>query len=193
MRQILKTVRSKFTKNVPRVVVLALAALSLSSPAGAQEVRKWNFRATNYLVNATLLPVEQTLQARARVDFEVREASRNVEVELHPNLKVTAVTGADGKPVPFERLESDALRLRVTLPEIVAPGQRVTLTFDYAGPLFNEENSPVKDTRLASIAESASYLLLPARWFPLTNYPANRYTATFNITVPESMFVAGTG
>jgi hypothetical protein len=193
MRQILKTVRSRLIKNAPRVVALALATLWLAGPADAQEARKWNFRATNYLVNATLLPVEQTLQARARVDFEVREASRNVEVELHPNLKVTAVTGADGKPVPFERQESTPLRLRVTLPEVVAPGQKVTLTFDYSGPLFNEENSPVKDTRLASIGEAASYLLLPARWFPLTNYPANRYTATFNITVPDNMFVAGTG
>ncbi len=175
------------------VVVLALALALGSSATQAQEARKWNFRATNYVVNATLLPTEQTLQARARVDFEVREASRNVEVELHPNLKVSAITGSDGKPVPFDRQENAPTRLRVTLPEVVAPGQKVTLTFDYAGPLFNEENSPVKDVRLASISDAGSYLLLPARWFPLTNYPANRYTATFNIAVPENLSVAGTG
>ncbi len=171
-------------------------ALVLSLWAGstlAQEQRRWNFRATHYVVSATLVPAEQTLQARAQVDFEAREASRNVEVELHPNLKVTGVTGADGKPAPFERAESAPLRLRVTLPEAATPGQKVTLTFDYAGPLSNEENSPVKDTRLASIGEEGSYLLLPARWFPLTNYPANRYTATFHINVPESASVVGTG
>ncbi|HEV8383400.1 MAG TPA: M1 family aminopeptidase [Candidatus Acidoferrales bacterium] len=193
MRQILRRIPKILAPKPQRVCALALASLLFAWPAGAQEARKWNFRATNYLVNATLLPVEQTLQARARVDFEVREASRNLEVELHPNLKVTSVTGADGRPLPFERLESTPLRLRVTLPDVVAPGQKVTLTFDYAGPLFNEENSPVRDTRLASISEVNSYLLLPARWFPLTNYPANRYMATFNITVPEAMYVAGTG
>ena len=36
-------------------------------------------------------------------------------------------------------------------------------------------------------------MLLPSRWFPLTNYPANRYTGTFKIIVPDSMSVAGTG
>ncbi len=176
-----------------RAYALVLVALLFGCAAEAQEARKWNFRATNYVVSATLAPAEQTLQARARVDFEVREASRNVEVELHPNLKVTSVTGADGKPVPFERQESAPLRLRVMLPDMATPGQKLTLTFDYAGPLSNEENSPVKDTRLASIGEGGSYLLLPARWFPLTNYPANRYTATFNIIVPENVAVVGTG
>ncbi|MBI3663428.1 MAG: tetratricopeptide repeat protein [Acidobacteria bacterium] len=180
-------------RNCAVACAVALVLLMGAGTAQAQEPRRWNFRATNYAVSATLVPAEQTLQARAKVDFEVREASRNVEVELHPNLKVTGVTGADGKPVAFERAESSPLRLRVTLPEAATPGQKVSLTFDYAGPLSNEENSPVKDTRLAYISEEGSYLLLPARWFPLTNYPANRYTATFNITVPESVSVVGTG
>jgi len=188
-----KAVRTAFAKVGAQVCALALVVLSFGTATQAQEVRKWNFRATNYAVSATLLPAEQTLQARAKVDFEVREASRNVEVELHPNLKVTAVNGADGKAVPFERLESTPLLLRVTLPEAATPAQTITLTFDYAGPLSNEENSPVKDTRLASISAESSYLLLPARWFPLTNYPANRYTATFSINVPENMAVVGTG
>ncbi|MCL4522536.1 MAG: hypothetical protein M1451_01335 [Acidobacteria bacterium] len=188
-----KEVRTAFAKLAAPACALALVALALGNTAQAQEARKWNFRATNYVVNATLIPAEQTLQARAKVDFEVREASRNVEVELHPNLKVTAVSGTDGKPVPFQRLESAPLRMLVMLPEAAAPGQKVTLTFDYAGPLSNEENSPVKDTRLASIGAEDSYLLLPARWFPLTNFPANRYTATFSFNVPESVTVVGTG
>ncbi len=29
-------------------------------------------------------------------------------------------------------------------------------------------------------------LLLPSRWFPLTNYPTNRYTGTFKVTVPDT-------
>jgi len=47
--------------------------------------------------------------------------------------------------------------------------------------------------RLASIYKDGAYLLLPARWFPLTAYPANRYNRTFRLTVPETFAVAGTG
>src|SRR5439155_723011 len=32
-----------------------------------------------------------------------------------------------------------------------------------------------------------------ARWFPLTDFPSNRYTATFRLNVPDSFAVAGTG
>jgi hypothetical protein len=47
--------------------------------------------------------------------------------------------------------------------------------------------------RFASIDKTSAYLLLPARWFPLTNYPANRYTGTFKIITPDTMYVTGTG
>jgi hypothetical protein len=46
---------------------------------------------------------------------------------------------------------------------------------------------------VASIGKEWAYLLLPARWFPLTNFPANRFTGTFKLNVPDTMAVAGTG
>ncbi len=161
--------------------------------AQGQPPRKWAFRAVNYEVSAALKPADQTLTAKARVDFQALLASRVVEVELHPNLKVTAVLGSDGRPASFERDDAVPLALRVTLPQPATIGQKVTLTFEYAGPLANEENSPVKGVRLASINADGAYLLLPARWFPLTDYPANRYTAVFNIDVPQEFAMVGTG
>jgi aminopeptidase N len=59
--------------------------------------------------------------------------------------------------------------------------------------LANEENSPVPGVRAAVIGRDDAYLLLPARWFPLTNYPSNRYTATFHLNVPDTFAVAGSG
>ncbi len=159
----------------------------------AQAPRKIAFRAVNYEVNASLSPADQTLSARARVEFEVVEASRVVAVELHPNLKVTAVLGPDGKPLTFDRDDSAPLVVRVQLPQPETLGRRISLTFEYAGPLANEENSPVKGVRLAYIGQDSAYLLLPARWFPLTDYPANRYTGTFNIEAPQDFAVVGTG
>ena len=59
--------------------------------------------------------------------------------------------------------------------------------------MANEDNSPVPGVRLASIYKDGAYLLLPARWFPLTAYPTNRYTGTFRLNVPDTFAVAGTG
>ena len=174
---------------------LALVALLLPAAAAAQAPapQKLAFRAVHYEVAAALSPTDQTLTARAKIEFQALQASRIVEVELHPNLKVTTVLGGDGRPVNFARNDSTPLLLRVTLPQPVTVGRSVTLTFDYAGPLANEENSPVKGVRLASISEEGAYLLLPARWFPLTDYPANRYTAVFQLEVPQEFAVVGTG
>jgi hypothetical protein len=176
-----------------RYAALFVVLLLACGTSRAQAPRKLAFRAVNYEVSATLTPANQTLTAKARVDFQALDVSRQVEVELHPNLKVNAILGGDGKPVNFERDDAAPLAVRVTLPQPATIGQKITLTFEYAGPLANEENSPVKGLRLASINADGAYLLLPARWFPLTDYPANRYTAVFNIEVPQEFAVVGTG
>jgi aminopeptidase N len=75
----------------------------------------------------------------------------------------------------------------------VATDGHVTLTYTYAGLLVNEESSPVPGVRAALINKDGAYLLLPARWFPLTNFPSNHYTATFRLNVPDTFAVAGTG
>jgi hypothetical protein len=158
-----------------------------------QTVRRAAFRALSYDVTASLSPAEQTLSAKAIVEFEASEPSRNLECELHPNLHLSDVLDANGTPVPFERDDANYLLVRVTLPNPIGAGQRIKLTFVYSGPLANEEGSPVPGTRLASIANDGAYLLLPARWFPLTGYPANRYTGVFHIEVPQNFTVVGTG
>ncbi|MGH9741566.1 MAG: M1 family aminopeptidase, partial [Candidatus Acidiferrum sp.] len=85
------------------------------------------------------------------------------------------------------------LYVLVTLPTPVATGGHVTLTFTYSGLLANAENSPVPGVSAAVIGHDSAYLLLPARWFPLTDFPSNRYTATFHLNVPDNFAVAGSG
>jgi aminopeptidase N len=182
----------RITRPHQTAVFLLLLALG-SAYARAQAPRAAPYRATNYDVTAALDPGTQGVTARARIDFQASEASRNIEVELHANLRVTEVTSSDGKPVPFARDGQNPLVVRATLPQPSLVGAKVTLTFAYSGPLANEENSPVKGVRLASINSQGAYLLLPARWFPLTNFPSNRYTAVFHIQVPAEFAVVGTG
>src|SRR5579863_522983 len=152
-----------------------------------------SFRATHYDVTATLTPARQMLAAHATVDFTATDASNVVLVELHPNMQITAITNANGKTVTFARDTGNPLQLGINLDSLVSAGGTVTLNFDYGGPLLNDENSPVAGVKLAYINADGAYLLQPARWFPLTFYPSNRYTGVFKIQVPEAFSVAGTG
>ena len=173
--------------------LFASLLLLAAAPLRAQAPRSSSFLADHYDVSATLDPITQSLSAVAKVEFKAQEVSSAVRVELHSNLNVTDVRSAEGKALGFERDSQNPLTLIVNLLTPVAPGAKVTLTFTYAGPLANEENSPVPGVRAAAITRDGAFLLLPARWFPLTNYPSNRYTATFRLNVPDVFAVAGTG
>ena len=180
------------------VLIAALAAaaptVSAQGPMAPPPVARPNFRAAHYDVSAVIAPASQTLAVRATVEFEATEGSHIIQTELHPNLRINSVTDAAGKPLNYQRDSRDPLQVLVDTGSAVNPGQKVNVVFDYAGPLQNnEDNSPVRGVRLAAINADAAYLLLPARWFPLTNYPANRYTGVFKIQVPENFQVAGTG
>lgn len=161
--------------------------------ATSEAPQKTGFRAVTYEVFASLAPENQMLTARAVVEFEAQAPSRTVECELHPNLSISDARDASGKLLEIDRGGQNGLDVDVTLPDVIAAGQRVKLTFNYSGVLANEENSPISGVRLASIGKDGAYLLLPARWFPLTDYPANRFTGVFHIEVPRSLVVVGTG
>jgi hypothetical protein len=174
--------------------LLAAAALLLTTAAAAQQPAPLahNFHVSHYEIDATLRPTTQTLQAKAQVEFVADQASRDMQVELNPNLKINSLQ-LNGQDVQFTRLADQPLNVAITLPNPVPTGEKVTLTFDYAGPLASDEGSPSKDVRLAYIGKDNAYLLLDARWFPLTNYMGQRYTAVFHLTVPGNFAVVGTG
>src|SRR2546425_5009228 len=181
-------------RRVPATSLFALMFLSCAAaPLQAQVPRPATFLAEHYDISATLDAIGQSISATAKIDFKAIEASSSVRVELHPNLLVKEVKGADGKPLTFERDNQNPLVVVVQLPTPVATDGHVSLTYTYAGLLVNEENSPVPGVRAALINKDGAYLLLPARWFPLTNFPSNRYTATFRLNVPDIFAVAGTG
>jgi tetratricopeptide (TPR) repeat protein len=173
--------------------LLVAALISTASPLRAQAPRPVGFLADSYDISATLDSTHQSISATAKIDFRATDVSANIRVELHPNLIVSEVKTAEGRSLGFGRDSMNPLYVLVTLPTPVATGGHVILTFTYAGLLANEENSPVPGVRAAVIGHENAYLLLPSRWFPLTNYPSNRYTATFRLNVPDSFAVAGSG
>jgi aminopeptidase N len=172
--------------------VLALLLLAAAA-AFAQAPRAFPFRATNYDVEVQLQPQSQTIAAQAKVDFVANEVERTLLVELHPDLHINSVKDANGKELNFQRDNTDPLYVSVGLADVATPGKKVTLTFVYTGPISNEDDSPTRGLKFGSVDKTSAYLLLPARWFPLTNYPSNRYTGTFKIIVPANFVVVGTG
>ncbi|MGH9678423.1 MAG: M1 family metallopeptidase, partial [Candidatus Acidiferrales bacterium] len=151
------------------------------------------FRATNYEVRASLDAVGQVMNATAKVDFVADAPASVVEVELNPNLRVNTVVDAGGKPLSFDRDDDANAKLHVELPDAVPAWQKVTLTFEYGGPLSSRIPDPAQRMRLAYMGKDGGYLLLPSRWFPLTAFPSNRYTGIFRLEVPGNMVVVGTG
>lgn len=189
-----KTYATRSRSNLVKFAsALVLAAVLLPIAAYAQSSPRFPLRATHYDVDATVHPADQTISARAKVEFVANGPTRTLVVELHRDLKVTAVRGANGKPLEFSRDTNPMLNLRVNLPDALVAGNTTSVTFEYAGPVSLEEDSPSKGVRLASVDKTGGYLLLPSRWFPLTDYPSNRYTYNFKITVPDTFAVVGTG
>jgi hypothetical protein len=178
---------------IHRLVSLLAVSLVFSFPAPAQAPHGFPFRATNYDVEVILHPDDQNITATVKADFVAEQVSRTVVVELHPDLKIATVHEPNGKPLEFSRDTNYPLLITIGLPETASPGKKVTLQFDYAGPISSEDDSPTKGVRFANMDKTSAYLLLPARWFPLTNYTSNRYTGTFKLIVPESFVVVGTG
>jgi predicted negative regulator of RcsB-dependent stress response len=161
--------------------------------APAQTAPTAAFRATNYEVRASLDEIGQVMNAQAKVDFVASDAGRVLDVELNQNLRVHSILDAAGKPVPYDRDDNASLKLHITLADTVPAGGKVTLFFDYGGPLSSRMNDPNQGMRMAYFAKDGGYLLLPSRWFPLTDFPANRYTGIFHLEVPGNMVVVGTG
>jgi aminopeptidase N len=172
--------------------VLAIFLVAAAA-AAAQAPHAFPFRATNYDVEVIVRPDDQTIQAEAKVDFVAEQVAKTVLVELHPDLHVTSVKSSDGHDLSFARDNDSPLLLTVALASTATPGKAVTISFEYTGPVSSEEDSPTRGLRFASVDKTSAYLLLPARWFPLTDFPSNRYTGTFNVIVPSTFAVAGTG
>lgn len=173
---------------------IMLAGFAASVACAQQQLPKFDFDAVHYDVKATLHPDEQSLTAEAKVELVAKTSSNTILMELHPDLQVASVTlDSDGRKLDFRRDSFNPLNLVVTLPSNAQTGMHVTVDVAYTGAFANDDDSPTKDVRFAWIDKTSAYLLLPARWFPLTDYPSNRYTATFQITVPDNFAVTGTG
>src|SRR5260370_12051734 len=69
----------------------------VAAPLQAQVPRPANFLAVHYDVSASLDAIGQSISATPKLEFKAVEASTSVRAELHPNLAVNDVQGANAK------------------------------------------------------------------------------------------------
>jgi hypothetical protein len=170
-------------------IFIGMAACLCLSAMAADRSR---IKAEDYVIDAEIVPKTHHLTARAKVKFTALDDVNFASFELHNGLRVTKVTDEKGKPLTAERVTQDN-SIRISFPNSMPKGTTTTLTFDYEGSLASADDSPVEGLKLAYIGEDAIYLLYPGRWFPVTNYGIDRFTAAINVTVPAGIVVVGSG
>jgi aminopeptidase N len=170
--------------------LLTLLCVLLATPSFAAE--KPRLRVDDYRIDAELFPKDHRLAARAQVKFTALEDISIAVFELHNALRPSRVTDAEGRELSAERVSQDST-IRVALPAGLARGSSTTLTIEYEGVLQSAADSPVYGLNLAYVGEDTSFLLYPGRWFPVSGYLTNRFTAAMNITVPAGTRVIGSG
>lgn len=165
------------------ILVFSAAAYAIEPP---------RLRVDDYFVNAALTPKMHRLKATARVTFTALDDINSTVFELHNALRVSSVTDGRGKQLRFERISQENA-VRVTLPTTLPKNQSDSLTFTYDGVLSSADDSPVEGLKLAYVGEDESYLLYAGRWFPVSGYGTNRFTAKINIAIPAGYTVIGSG
>jgi aminopeptidase N len=156
---------------------------------GAEKSR---VKAEDYQIDVEILPKTHQLIGHAKVKFTALDDTNFGSFELNNALRVTKILDANGKPMTAERVSQDNA-VRVAFPNGLKRGDTGTLTFDYEGKLATADDSPVEGLKLAYVGEDVTYLLYPGRWFPITNYGIDRFTATINVTAPSGTTIIGSG
>ena len=173
-------------------MTLASVVFLLPGSLNAQSSNAANRMAIHgYVIDAELDPAAHHLTATAVVTFTAPETADVVTFGFHPALKLTKVTDDAGKLLTGDRSADGAIRITPTTPFV--KGQAVHWTFAYEGTITGDEDGPEEGLKLAAIQEPVSYLLYPGRWFPMTGYLTNRFTAEIHIRVPEGMRVLASG
>jgi tetratricopeptide (TPR) repeat protein len=175
--------------SVARVVLAVVASMALSQ---AQTVSRNRIDVQDYVIDAQVDPRTQTIKATAKMRFIPLDDTSSITLDLNNALSVDRVMDEGDRPVSASRTAQD-MSMRLSLPQAAPKGKATTLTFFYDGKFTGEEESPVFGIKFASIKPDISYLMYPARWFPVNDYAADRFACDLRVTVPEGYKVVASG
>ncbi len=176
-----------------RVLSIGLGFTLAASCMWAQSAPQTHIDVDHYTIDAQINPATQTINAHVVVRFvSLDEQSNSATFELNNNLNVSQVSDARGNSLNSSRSQADNT-IRVTFPGTLPRGQMTEISFVYDGRLSGDEESPIYGIKFASIQNDYGFLLYPSRWFPISGYTSDRFTATMNVTVPADYQVLGSG
>jgi tetratricopeptide (TPR) repeat protein len=182
----------RFVKPIRVLATLPLlATLAALTPAHAQQQRG-RVDVQHYVIDAQIDPAAQTISANVQVRFIPQDNTQSVSFDLNNALNVSKIVDGAGNQIPAARSQQD-FRVTLNFPQALTKGQPAQATFTYDGKLTGQEESPVFGIKFASIQKEHAFLMYPARWFPVSEYTIDRYTAEMRITVPSGYKVIAGG
>src|SRR6185503_18156875 len=174
------------------VKLLSLVAVVATTVLAQGQPQRPRMDVNDYTIDAQVDPSAQTIRATAKVRFTPLDDLTSVSFELNNALNLDSVTDEAGRQVPASRVAQD-MTVRLSLAETLPKGKPATLTFVYGGKLTGAEESPVWGIKFAAIHPEVAYLMYPARWFPVNDYTADRFTSDLRVTVPSGYKVIASG
>lgn len=145
-----------------------------------------------YTIDADINPRTQSIAATAKIDFIPLDDTNEATFELNNALTVSKVVDGSGNTLTSSRNTQD-FTVHVTFPSTLPRGKAADVAFTYEGKLTGNEDSPVYGIKFAALHPDYSYLLYPARWFPVSGYTVDRFQAELRVTTPSGYRVLASG
>ena len=177
----------------PRIPMAAVMAAGLLAVAAPAQERRSRIDVEQYTIDAEISPATGSIAVKAVVRFTPLDDNvASAAFDLNTALNVSRVLDAQDKQIPASRNQQDST-VRLSFQQPLPKGQPVTIAFYYDGRLTGQEDSPVYGIKFAAIHTDFAYLMYPARWFPVSGYTTDRFTADMRVTVPAGYTVLGSG
>jgi hypothetical protein len=174
-------------------ILLAVTSAFGQQQQQSQDDKRSRIDVESYVIEAQINPETQTLAARVTVKFiPLDDQVNSATFELNNSLNISKITDGAGQTISGARNQQDH-SVKLSFAQSLPKGQPVTVVFTYDGRLTGKEESPIYGIKFAQIAPESSFLLYPARWFPISGYTADRFTSKMSITVPAGYHVIGSG
>ncbi len=168
-----------------------ILCLALAAAASAQEQRS-RIQVQNYTIDADINPRTQSIAATAKIDFTPLQAANDATFELNNALNVSKAVDQQGHPLQTTR-NAQTFTVTVQFPGGLQKSQHCQIAITYDGKLTGNEDSPVYGIKFAALHPDFGFLLYPARWFPVSGYTTDRFTADLHITTPSEYHVIASG
>jgi tetratricopeptide (TPR) repeat protein len=184
---------------VKRLLAISALAVTLSTGLYPQARRPASappqISVESYNLQVTLDPDPHEMKAVAAVKFKVVQTTGVVVFQMSENLSVLKATDGNGKDLDFSQDDPGPGSIAIRFPAQLNAGESVTVKIEYNGgfDLDRYSRNFSRDAAMAYIGVEGSYLLYPARWFPVNKLYADRPVVTLEVTVPLGMTAVGPG